>query len=368
MFLSALCTVRSPVVDILYVGPVPPLRGGIAQHGAQLITALRSAGHRVSILTWASQYPSLLYKGPERDPAERFPADVSPSLKWYSPITWWRARRACQEVDLVVMQWAHPFHALPLRIVLGGAKRKSVVVVHNARPHERLPFSDGLTRFALRPAARLVAHSRGEAEAIGSILLRDDVSVTPHPPNLRPRPVESPPAPPWKLLFAGFVRPYKGLDIAIDSIAELRRRRVDVELTVAGAFWESPDQYLSRAASQGLEESIELRDEYVDDEALLHLMGSHHILLAPYRSATQSGLIPMALATGRPVAVTRVGGLPEQVPPNAGAVARPDDPGAFADAIEALLNQYDAACAAALELAPSWTETARVILDAPRRR
>lgn len=349
-------------MNILYVGPVPPLRGGIAQHGARVAAALRQAGNDVSVVTWGAQYPGLLYKGVQRESGADFPASVDPMLKWYSPLSWWRARRLAARNDLVVVQWVHPFHTFPLRVILGGAKDKSVVIVHNARPHERFPFADLATRVALRPASRIIAHANDVADAIANILERSDVVVTPHPPNLTSDRVDPPPGPPWRLLFAGFVRHYKGADIAIEATAELRRKGLDVTLTVAGSFWEDVEDYEALAASLGVDDIVTLRDEYLDDSTLVEMLDKHHVLVAPYRSATQSGLIPMALAAGRPVAATAVGGLPEQIPEGAGTIAVPDDPAAFADAIEALLDRFDSACASAAAQAPTWTATADAIV------
>ncbi len=346
-------------MKLLYVGPVSPIRGGIAQHGDRLVGSLREQGHDVTVATWRAQYPRLLYRGVQRSTNEPFDTGVDSTLAWYNPLSWLRVRRLTRHFERVVVQWVHPFHALPLALIVRGAPDRTVAIVHNARPHERFTFADRLTRFALRHAATLITHAADQATVLGEITDRRDVVMTALPPNLDVDQVEPTEGPPWRLLFAGYVREYKGVDTAIEALGILRRDGVDATLTIVGSFWEPETTSRDLAERVGVSEQVRIESGYADDATLIDAVQHHHVLLAPYRSATQSGLIPLALSGGRPVVATTVGGLPDQVPPGAGATAPPDDPAAFAGAIHTTLARYAAARAAAVDGAPTW----RAVVD-----
>lgn len=360
-------TLTSVAVKLLYVGPVAPIQGGIAQHGGCLIEALRSSGHEVTVATWRSQYPRPLHKG-NRVHRSEFDADVLPILSWWNPYSWWKARRLAQSHERVVIQWVHPFHAVPVRVIAGGARDRTAVLVHNARPHERFPLADLLTRWALAGVARLILHSSEQAELISEIVEPREVSVVPHPPNLVVEEVDPDQAPPWLLLFAGYVRDYKGPDVAIEALQILRSRGVDAHLTMIGSFWEPESRYRGLAERLGAADHVTMTNRYVTDAELASLMTSCHVFLAPYRTATQSGLIPIALAAGRPIVASDVGGLADQIAPGAGALARPGDADSFAGAIEHLLERYEEARSAAQNSAPSWEAVASAITSGPSPR
>lgn len=352
-------------MDVVFVGPVPPLRGGIAQHAARLIEALADLGHRVTVYSWTAQYPRLLYPGDERDrAAEPFPG-AHFVLRWYDPRSWWRVGRQARGADLLVFPWVTPVQAPAYWTILRAAGRTpAVAIVHNPLPHERRFFDRLLTRLALSRVEGAVVHAQGAVEELGAVVPRVPSLVVPHPPNLRLEPTELPPAPPFRLLFVGFVRPYKGLDVALEALARLRREGLDVTLTVAGEFWGPVEPWRERIERLGIADRVTLRAEYVSDEELAGLLASHHVVVAPYRSATQSGIVPIAYAAGRPVVATRVGGLPEVVVDGeTGALAPIANPGAFADAVKRTLEHLDELARGAAAVATSWRDVAEAVVD-----
>lgn len=203
-------------------------------------------------------------------------------------------------------------------------------------------------RFQLRVshADRVVTHSEHNAEALRGLGVEAEVLVVSHPPNLAVRQTPLPPRPPIELLFLGYVRPYKGLDTAIEAVRVLVDDGLDVRLTVAGAFWEPAQRYRDMVRRFGLQEHVALKEGFVPDDAVPALLERCHLLVLPYKSAGQSGVVPLAFAAGRPVVVTDVGGLPDQVSAGVnGELACAGDRASLADAIWRASMDLEKTCA-----------------------
>lgn len=351
---------------VAYVGPVPPYRGGISQHGARLTEALAEAGHDVVIHSWAAQYPRRLYPGEQRDPDAEPLEGARFSLRWWSPGGWWSAGRSARRADLLVFPWVTPFQAVAYRVMLAGASpTPGVVVVHNPVPHERRPFDELLTRLVLRRARGAVVHSKTGVPILSALAPSLRVVPVPQPPNLDVNASPLPPGPPYRLLFFGYVRPYKGLDVALEALALLLRRGAPVRMTVAGPFWEPVEAWRARIAELGIQDAVDLDPRYLADSEIDPLLSAHHLVLAPYRSATQSGIVPVAHAAGRPVVATEVGGLPERVREGVtGTLAAPGDPEAFAAAVERALADLPVLAAGAREDAAAWDDVVHAVIEA----
>lgn len=351
---------------IVYVGTVPPLPGGISHSGAALTAALRRAGHEVEIISWAAQYPRLLYKGSARDKGAVAPEGAEFVLRWWAPWTWWKAGRRARRADLLLLPWVTPAQAPAYCVVLAASRpAPRLVVVHNPYPHEPRALDTALTRVVLRQADVLLAHSAAAAASISTLAPDVPVETTPLPPTLTITARPLPPHPPFKALFFGLVRPYKGLDIAIDALEILRSRGVPIELTVAGEFWEPVDPWNARIAAAGLTDAVRLRSGYVPDAEVNDLLAAHHIVFAPYRSATQSAVVPLAWAAGRPTVATPVGGLVEQVQDGEnGVLATAATGAAFADAVTRAIDDLESLATGALgasRTAPTWEGVAAVV-------
>jgi glycosyltransferase involved in cell wall biosynthesis len=240
-------------------------------------------------------------------------------------------------------------------------------MVHNVVPHERMPFDEQLAASVLARADCVVTHARSVADDVRRLAPTVPVTVTPHPPNLAITSSALPPFPPLRLLCLGYVRKYKGFDIALEALRILLRRGMDVTLTVAGDVWEEHDEWRERVRAPDVSGACELRDRYIGDSELIELLRTHHIVLLPYRDATQSGIVPLAYAAGRPVAASAVGGLGEVVADGrTGRLVTPGNPEALADAVVEIsldLPRYaDAASAASYR----WADVADPFLDLGR--
>jgi glycosyltransferase involved in cell wall biosynthesis len=330
------------------IGPTYPYRGGIAHYTTLLAEALREQ-HEVLLISFSQQYPRWLFPGKsDRDPSERpLRTDAEYLLNPLNPLSWRRTLRRLKEwqPDVVVMPWWVPFWA-PAWSALGrGIRRlpgrpKLIFICHNVMPHERgklgflLPW---VTRQTLTPGDGFILHASSDEQILRQILPRARCRVTPIPTygalggQTNALPVALPTDRPL-LLFAGFVRPYKGLDVLLEAMALVKR---PLHLLVAGEFWQGTVTYKEQIALLGLGESVTLLDEYLPDETLAACMNRADVVVLPYRSATQSAVVQVAFGYGRPVITTNVGGLAEVVThEKTGLVVPPEDPVALAAAIE----------------------------------
>jgi glycosyltransferase involved in cell wall biosynthesis len=273
-------------------------------------------------------------------------------VPWF-PWTWIGAAATIrrESPNVVVFQWWHPITALSSWYLARRARRvgaRVVFVCHNAWPHEGFPLARGLTRLALRSAHSLVALSDPVASELGRLLPDTPVSVIPHPPFsvLEPTP-GSPPdrwreriaAPPGAkiVLFFGNVRLYKGVRDLIDAFPRVTAS-TNAVLVVAGTFFEPIAGYRARVQELGLGDTVRLIDEYVPNEEVAPLFELADLVVLPYRSASQSGVMPLAAAFRKPVLATETGGLPDALA-GTGMLVPPEDPDALGAAIVRALQK-----------------------------
>lgn len=335
---------------ICLVGPSHPFRGGIAHYTTLLATHIREATeHDLLLISLYQQYPRWLFPGSDdRDPSQnplQTPAEYL--LSPLNPLSWlrtWRRMREWQP-DLVVFPWWVPFWA-PVWGSLGRATRRLsprprlIFICHNVMPHEAGLFDGVAARWALAPADGYVAHSRADAAHLQRLFPGRPVRVNPHPtygPLLQQKATDAPLALPDErplLLFCGFVRPYKGLDVLLESLpVVLSRRRV--HLLVAGEFWDGEKKYLRQIERLGIGRAVTMRNAYIPDGELAAYLQAADAVVLPYKHATQSGVIQLAFGQNRPVITTNVGGLAEVVDhEQTGLVVPPQDPQALAEAID----------------------------------
>jgi glycosyltransferase involved in cell wall biosynthesis len=207
--------------------------------------------------------------------------------------------------------WAFCFHH-----IAAAARRAGIPVVflcHNVVDHESAAWKRRLARWVLGTSDRFVVHHQEGRRQLLEAFPGATVRVHPHPTHVAFPAAHGtlPRRAALELLFFGFVRPYKGLDVLIDAMALLRAH--DTRLTVAGEFWSDVDPWRARIASLGLQERIELLPRYHSDEELAELFARADVVVLPYRSATGSAVIPLAYRYGKPVIASNVGGLGEVI-------------------------------------------------------
>jgi glycosyltransferase involved in cell wall biosynthesis len=309
--------------------------------------------HETLLISFKRQYPQWLFPGQsDKDPSKRpLQTDAEYLLDPLNPLTWRQTARRLEEwrADTVIMQWWHPYWT-PAWSFLGRKisrfkKRPSLIYLcHNVLPHETggrvsqtvLPH---LIRFTLQPATGFITHSQTDKQILAKILPNRPIAVSPLPSYMALGEEQIDVALPFNLpddrpllLFAGFVRPYKGLDILLEALALVER---PLHLLVAGEFWQGTAVYEAQIARLGIANRVTLHNEYLTNEALAACLKKANVVALPYRSATQSAVVQLAFGQNCPVITTNVGGLAEVVADGkTGLVVPPEDPVALAAAIE----------------------------------
>ncbi len=340
------------------IAPTHPLTVGAAQFNAAMVRALRR-GSDVEFLSWTRPYPPVLYRGPIRDDRSQ-PPHVEPAeflLDWADPRTWRRAidRAEAFGSQAIVLPWVHPVMAPPYLWLLRAARGRfrRIVICHNVLPHERMPFGRRLAQSVLRSADVIVTHAPGQQAELAGLGVRSSVVEAFHPlfvpGDLAHEPSPAAVAaerarlgnPELLLLVYGAVRPYKGVDLAIEALARVDPG-LNVRVVVAGRFWSSRTELEELARRLGVGDRVELRDGYVTNEDTALLLSASDAALLPYRSATQSGVVALALGHGKPVIATAVGGLPAAVDHGVdGLLAPPGNTEALARAIERMTTERE---------------------------
>lgn len=343
-------------MKIVLVGPAYPLRGGIAQYLAILYTKLVAAGHNVRFVSFTKQFPEWLFPGKTQKETSSDVIDVHPVARFapLGPRSWAATVREITafDPDLVVFKWWMPFFGLGYWAVQRGVHKKTrarnLYIIDNVIPHERRPGDRFLTKLAVSQTDYFITQSRAVDKDLFTWfpnLPRESVVFCPHPvyncyPAFQGTAAEARasiglPADAPVLLFFGFVRQYKGLDLLIRALPHIRQTQPNVQLVVVGEFYEPRAEYDKLIRELGLEDCITIRDDYCPNEEIGKYFAACDTVVLPYRSATQSGIIQVAYALETPVITTDVGGLSEVVVEGVtGFVVPPDDPRLIAQAVD----------------------------------
>lgn len=338
------------------IGPYYPLRGGIAQYLALLGQKLQERGHQVKVLAFRKQFPRFLFPGQTQIEISRdyIHLDSQAVFIPWNPLTWWRTFWNVKkgQPQAIIFKYWMPFFAPGYAVVcalthwLTGVR--TVFIVDNVIPHERRPGDRFFTRLAFRWVDGFMVQSETVKQDLFAWFPpahQKEVVFVPHPiydcypgaelsreeacrklnvdPSLK------------LLLFFGLVRHYKGLDILLKALPRVIQELGEtVHLLIAGEFYEAESTYQELIEKLNLKDRVTLVNRYIPNEEVGLFFRAADLLALPYRSATQSGVIQVALHFGLPVISTRVGGLPEVVKEGeCGYLVEPENPTKLAEAI-----------------------------------
>lgn len=335
-------------MKIAIIGSAHPLRGGLATFNERLATELQEEGHEVIMYSFSLQYPNFLFPGKTQFTDEPAPGHlhIRTIINSINPFSWLSAGREIRRFapDLILIKYWLPFMGPAFGTVLRIAKKQQhtrvVCIVDNIIPHEKRPGDKLFTAYFIKPVDGFVTMSRE--------VLKDTQSLTKKPAIFQPHPLYDNfgPAlskeaarrklnlPPGKyLLFFGFIRKYKGLDILLEAMADERLKQQDIRLIIAGEYYEGKEACEAIIAQQNLADRVFAFTDFIPNEAVRDYFSAADLVVQPYRSATQSGITQIAYHFEKPMVVTNVGGLPEVVPDGKTGFVTGPEPRAIADAI-----------------------------------
>jgi len=318
-------------MKIIIVGTAFPYRGGLAAFNERLAREYVKQGHEVEIITFTLQYPGFLFPGKSQFSTEFAPEDlkITRMINSIDPFNWLKVGRKIKKKapDRVIfcywMAFIAPCFGTIARIAR-SPKTKMVAMIHNMIPHEPTILDKLFPGYFVKSMDGFVAM----AESVVTDIKHFDPDnkpkvVSPHPIYDHYGDALSKKEATLKLgfhgqndyiLFFGFIRQYKGLDLLLEAFADERLRKFPVKLIIAGEFYENPQPYLELIIRLKLEGLVELRTGFIPDNEVRNYFSVADIVAQPYRTATQSGVSQIAYHFEKPMLVTNVGGLSEIIP------------------------------------------------------
>ncbi len=338
------------MMRIVICGPAHPYRGGIAAYNERLAQQFLQEGDAAAIYTFKLQYPFFLFPGKTQYDEGYAPEGVTitRAINSVNPLNWLtiglRLRRT--RPDMLILRYWLPFLAPALgfisRIVRSNGHTRILTIFDNVVPHEKHFGDRMLTRFFINSIHGALVMTKAVENDLRQFTATMPCVISPHPlfdnysdpvsraeaiVHLRLCPADR------HILFFGFIREYKGLDLLLQAMADPEIRNLGIKLIVAGEFYEDEKPYFDLIHKLEISDRIILHSHFINDLEVRYYFSVASLVVQPYRSATQSGVTQVAYQFNKPMVVTDVGGLAEIVPDGkCGYVVAPQ-PEAIAKAI-----------------------------------
>ena len=315
----------------LILGPAFPYRGGIANFNEALCESFLKKGTECEIISYLKQYPDFLFPGTTQFDYQRKTPEIKiyPKIHAYNPLLWPSAANFIVGLkpDFLIVRFWLPLMGPSLGSILRLVKRKSnipvIAITDNVIPHEKRPGDKVFTKYFVQSCDGFVAMSHAVLNDLTVFTDNPNKVFHPHPlyhifgdPLPREEAIKKLNLDPHLqyILFFGFIRAYKGLDLLLEAMKEISVKNPKIRLIVAGEFYEDSRPYHDIIKNHGLENMVMLHTHYIADEMVKNYFSACNLVVQPYKSATQSGVTQIAYHFNRPMIVTNVGGLAEIVP------------------------------------------------------
>lgn len=335
------------VDQLIIMGPAWPLRGNLAAFDEKLATCFIESGIQTKLCTFSLQYPGFLFPGTTQystDPAPKH-LNIEVAMNSVNPFNWIRVglRIKNERPDLIIVRYWIPFMGPCLGTILSIVKwnkhTKVIAIVDNMIPHEKRWGDNLFTKYFVRGVDGFLTMSNKVQNDVKTFTNKPSC-VSPHPiydhfgeaiPTVEARKLLNLEVNDKVILFFGFVRAYKGLDLLIEAMSDPAIKAAGIKLVIAGEFYEAPEPYLAQIEKLGLTDTITVYNQYIGEQEVKLYASAADFIIQPYKNATQSGVTPMAYHFLKPMLVTNVGGLADTVPhdkvglvvePNVNAIAK----------------------------------------------
>lgn len=318
----------SNLKNIVVIGPIYPYRGGISHYNSLMCMALKQQ-YNVRVISYKVQYPKFLFKKQQKEygNSDLEMKDAKFWINTVNPLNWissaWTIKK--MEPDLVIFQWWHPYFApcyWTMEQILGN-RIKKMFVCHNVFPHESFFMDKFLTKMVLKKGDYYLTHSdkdtkdlifvKNNARYAHTVIPTLNVFKANNMSESEARKILNVQSQEKILLFFGFVREYKGLRYIIEALPEIIASIKNIKLYIVGEFGEIKEEYLKLIERLEVKSYVKIIDGYIPDNEVAKYFMASDVVVLPYESATQSGIVQTAYNFNVPVIVTDVGGLPEVV-------------------------------------------------------
>ncbi len=333
-------------LSLISVGP--PYRGGISDLSALIYEALNN-DHEIQFVNYVRQYPKILFPGKTEYKVGELASDFPSQriIDSVNPLTWFKAVKAIKDFgpDWVIFRYWNPFFAPLIHVMSRLLNKRDIqvaILVDNLIPHEESRIDSWMANLVLSQADHVFTMSRSVTEDVLQHGPQAKVTTLFHPLyeiyqsrhskrearktlKLNDQPV---------ILFFGLIRPYKGLDILLNALGLIGDALGDYSAFILGEAYEDEQKYKDLIVKHDLSSRVIYRNEFIPDDELPLYFAACDVLVLPYRTATQSGIIGIAFQMDRPVIATQVGGLGEYITEGeTGYLVPPEDPQALSETI-----------------------------------
>lgn len=309
-----------------FLGPAFPFRGGIAEFASQLAREIEQ-DHEIRFFSFKKQYPKILFPGKDQFSSETAPEfNITSKLIPYNPFTWNAALKEINswEPDILIVSYWIPFFALAFGYILKRLNKKIKIsyIIHNIEFHEKWVFAKSLTKYAIKHADLLITLSNTVYEHTRKLFPKMKTIKGFHPvyncynnnkysntsakEHLRLSGKKI-------ILFFGYIKPYKGLELLIRSFQEVAKILNNTHLLIVGEVYGNSSRYYDTIKDSGLKENITFIERFVMDDEIELYFKAADVLVLPYLQATQSGVLQIANDMELGSVVTPVGSLPDLV-------------------------------------------------------
>jgi glycosyltransferase involved in cell wall biosynthesis len=334
---------------VIIIGPAWPLRGGLASFDERLARQFTEQGYDTTIYTFSLQYPDFLFPGTTQYSTDPAPVGIKikKCINSVNPLNWLVVGNELKQLkpDLVIVRYWLPLMGPCLGTILRTVKKnrftKVICIADNVIPHEKRFGDKPFTQYFVKPVDAFITMSEKVRTDLSLFTSKPAQRVV-HPlydnfgeaiPKQEARKKLSLPENEKIILFFGFIRKYKGLDLLLEAMNDTRIRQSGIKLLVAGEFYEKREEYDALVAKLGIESQLLLRTDFIPDSEVSTYLSAADFVIQPYRNATQSGVTPLAYHFEKPMLVTNVGGLPDLVPDGKVGVITEPDPTSIATGI-----------------------------------
>jgi len=314
----------------------------LASFDERLAREFNAHGYDTTIFTFSLQYPGFLFPGTTQYSSEPPPRDldIRVAINSVNPLNWIKVGNQLKKLkpDLIVVRYWLPFMGPCLGTILRRAKKNKlsriICIADNIIPHEKRIGDKSFTKYFIKSIDGFITMSEKVLGDLKTLAPGKPVSIISHPlydnfgDKLNKSEARSKlgiPVDIKLILFFGFIRNYKGLDILLHAVSILKKNEElqNLKLLIAGEFYEDRKKYDQLIKDLDLDDRLILRTDFISDSDVRYYLSAADCVVQPYRKATQSGVTPLAYHFEKPMIVTNVGGLPAMVPSNVGLVAEP---------------------------------------------